>query len=282
MGRVAPSAMRFLAHHNPVNRGRWPMLRALTGDAKCREWLEHLENPTRTRRGFRVFTIPGDLTSDWIKLHGQHETGTERFILRNLKPGSTFLDIGANIGYFSLLAAVTGNAKAVAFEPQRPIAQLLMKSAAYNRVGDKVRVEAIALSNATATARMTSCPGNTGHSRLAGAGDEGVEPYAVPVAVLDDWLRENPSGPVSVCKIDTEGAELKVLQGMEKLLDRDRPAIVLEVIEDSLAGFGASSAEVLGLMGRHGYTEVTGRYGSRGDSNRYFASGRGVRIDAAS
>lgn len=257
------------------------MLRALTGDAKCREWLARLENPTRTRRGFRLFTLPGDLTSDWIKLHGQHETGTERFMLHFLRPGSTFLDIGANIGYFSLLAAVTGEARAVAFEPQRPIAQLLVKSAAYNRVEGKVRVEAFALSNATATARMTSCPGNTGHSRLAGAGDKGVEPYDVPVVTLDDWLSGNPTGTVSVCKIDTEGGELQVLQGMAKLLDRDGPAIVVEVIEDSLATFGASGSRVLGLLERHGYTDVTGRYASRGDSNRYLARKQGTQLGAA-
>jgi FkbM family methyltransferase len=276
MGRTAPSALRFLAHRNPFDRGRWPMLSALTGDARCRDWLAGLENPTKTRRGFRVFTLAGDLTSDWIKLHGQHETGTERFMLRHLRPGSTFLDIGANIGYFSLLAAVTGGASAVSFEPQRPIAQLLLKSAAQNGVSERVRVEQLALSNAPGTARMTSCPGNTGHSRLAGAGDGDVEPYPVPVATLDDWLRENPSGKVSVCKIDTEGAELRVLEGMRQLLDRDGPAIVVEVIEGSLAGFGASGTEVVDLLGRHGYTDVTGRYAFFGDSNRYFVHTRGA------
>jgi FkbM family methyltransferase len=245
------------------------MLCALTGDAKCREWLASLENPTRTRRGFRIFTHPGDLTSDWIKLYGQHEAGTEKFILDHLEPGSTFIDIGANIGYFSLLAAVTGGARVVSFEPQRQIADLLQRSVDHNRIGDSVRVERIALSNAAATMRMTSCPGNTGHSQLAGAEDKGAQPYPVPVVALDEWLKVNPVGPVSVCKIDTEGAELRVLQGMSRLLDRDGPAIVVEVIDDFLARFGGSGSMVLELLEGHGYVDVSDSYTFRGDRNRY-------------
>jgi len=269
MGRIAPSALRFMAHHYRSSRGRYALLCALTEDAKCREWLARLENPTKTRRGFRIFTRPGDLTSDWIKLYGQHEAGTEKFILEHLRPASTFLDIGANIGYFSLLAAVTGAAKVVSFEPQRPIADLLQQSVAHNRIEASARVERLALSNAPGTARMTSCPGNTGHSRLAGIDEQGAQPYPVAVAVLDEWLKVNPVGPVSVCKIDTEGAELQILQGMAQLLEREGPAIVIEIIDDFLAGFGGSGTKVLELLRCHGYSDVSGRYTTRGDSNRY-------------
>jgi FkbM family methyltransferase len=250
------------------------MLCALREDARCRAWLASLENPTRTRRGFGIFTIPGDLTSDWIKLHGQHEAGTERFILDHLRPGTTLLDVGANVGYFSLLAATAGRGRAVAFEPQRPVADLLARSASHNRVEGLVRVERLALSDSPATMRMTSCPGNTGHSRLADAGCRGVEPYPVTVVALDDWLRGNPVGPVSVCKVDTEGAELRVLLGMEQLLERDGPAMAVEVIDEHLAGFGASAERVVELMARHAYLDVSGRYALAGDPNRYFERAR--------
>jgi FkbM family methyltransferase len=276
MGRIAPSALRFLAHRYPFNRGRYAMLCTLTDDAKCRAWLASLENPTRTRRGFRIFTLPGDLTSDWIKLYGQHEAGTEKFILDHLKPGSTFLDIGANIGYFSLLAAVTAKARVVSFEPQRPLADLLQQSVAHNRIGGSARVERLALSNAPATMRMTSCPGNTGHSQLAGIDDKGAQPYPVPVATLDDWLEENPAWPVSVCKIDTEGAELRVLQGMSRLLDRDGPAVVIEIIDDFLAKFGGSGSRVLELLASHGDSDISAGYTFRGDRNRYLVRRRGA------
>ena len=270
MGRIAPSTLRFLAHRNPLDRGRWPALRALTADAKCRDWLASLENPTRTRRGFRIFTIPGDLTSDWIKLHGQHETGTERFVLEHLEPGSTFIDVGANIGYFSLLAAASGNAGVVAFEPQRAVADLLRQSAALNGVAASVRVEHLALSDRPAVMRMPSCPGNTGHSQLAPAGQEGVQPDPVSVVVLDDWLDQNPTAPASVCKVDTEGNELGVLLGMRRLLARDGPALVIEMTGESSAGPRSAATGIRELLLGCGYSEVSDRYAQDGELNCYF------------
>lgn len=273
-GRLAPSLLRFLAHHNPVKRGRWHLLGALIDDPKCARWLAGLENPTRTRHGFRIFTLPGDLTSDLIKLHGQHEPGPEAFVLDHIERGAVFLDVGANIGYFSLLAAVTAKSEVVAFEPQPEIADLLSRSAEYNRVAGLVRVERLALSDAASTMRMTSCPGNTGHAQLACLGDERAQPYPVPVVALDEWLSQNPVGRVSVCKIDAEGAELNILRGMPRLLERDGPALVIEAIDDFLGQFGASEGTVRELLQAHGYRDVSRRYTSKGDCNRYFVKAR--------
>jgi FkbM family methyltransferase len=246
------------------------MLDTILADPKGREWLASLENPTRTRRGFRLYTLPGDLTSDWIKLHGEHETGTERFIMDHLITGCAFLDVGANIGYFSLLAALAGGSTVVAFEPQRQVADLLRQSVAHNHAEEQVRVECIALSDMAGSMRMTSCPGNTGHSQLAAPDGIGPLSSLVEVVVLDDWLEAHPVGRVSVCKIDTEGAEARILKGMAKLLKRDRPAIVIEVIDEFLAEFDASSAEILRILADHGYRDVSARYTFHSDRNRYF------------
>ena len=271
MGRIAPNALRYLAHRNPIARGRWPMFDAILADPKCRDWLASLENPTRTRRGFRLYTLPGDFTSDWIKLHGQHETGTERFIMDHLIPGCVFLDIGANIGYFSILAALAGGSTVIAFEPQWQIADLLRLSVAHNRAGEQIRVECIALSDTPGTMRMTSCPGNTGHAQLVQADGAGLQSPPVKVVVLDDWLRAHPVGRVSVCKIDTEGAEARVLRGMAELLKRDHPAIVIEVIDEFLGEYGSSSAEILRMLAGQGYRDVSSQYTFHSDRNRYFS-----------
>jgi FkbM family methyltransferase len=271
LGRWTPSLLRALAFRNPTERGRWDILLAITGAPEGRAWLRGLENPSRTRHGFRIHTLSDDLTSDWIKVHGQHEVPTERFILDHLKGDSTFLDIGANIGYFSLLAAWTGRADAIAFEPQRVLAQLLARSAQANRFRREIRVENLALSDAPATMRMTSCPGNTGHAQLVSS--EAAQGESVAVVVLDEWLRGRSLLPVSVCKIDTEGAEYRVLRGMAQLLERDRPALVIELIEDHLAAFGSSRAEVRAWLAAHGYRDVTPQYVIPGDPNGYFLRG---------
>ncbi len=241
-------------------------------EPKGRQWLVSLENPTKTRNGFKIFTLPNDLTSDFIKLHGQHEPGTEEFILDHLKPNCTFLDVGANIGYFSMVAAIMGKSKVAAFEPQKPIAELLQRSIEYNRVASLVKVEQLALSNSAATMRITSCPGNSGHAQLTTDGGDEVQPDSVSVVVFDEWMQSNPIDRVSVCKIDTEGAELQVLNGMVKMLARDRPAIVIEIIDAFLAKFGASESAVWNFLSGLGYRDISERYTSLGDTNRYLVT----------
>jgi FkbM family methyltransferase len=276
MGRIAPSTLRWMAYRNPLSRLRWPMLAALTGDEKCSGWLASLENPTKTRAGFRLYTVGGDLTSDWIKLHGLHEAATERFVRDHLKGGSTFVDVGSNIGYYSILAAVKLGAKVVAFEPQSSIADLLQQSADYNGVSSSVRVMRAALYDRTDVMRMTMLPGNTGGSRLVCLDAAGALPSPVPVIVFDDWHADNPMPSVSVCKIDTEGSELQVLRGMLRLIDRDAPAIVMEVVDECLAKYGSSGAAILDLLGGHGYIDVSANYAEADDRNRYFVAGPSV------
>lgn len=270
MARHAPSLLRFLTFHNPLKSNRWRILSVVVNDPRGREWLATLENPTQTRHGFKIHTLTGDLTSDWIKLHGQHEVSTENFILDHCKAGATFLDIGANVGYFSLLAASGREMNVVAFEPQREIAALLVQSIHHNHLEERIRLERLALSNVTSTMKMTSCPGNTGHAQIVNLDDADAGPDTVSVLPLDDWLAQNPAGPVSVCKIDTEGAEYQVLSGMTGLLDRDGPALVVELIEEHLAEFGSSIAKVVELLQARGYKDISATYRTNDDSNRYF------------
>jgi FkbM family methyltransferase len=171
----------------------------------------------------------------------------------------------------SLRAAAVGKARVIAFEPQPQVAELLGRSVGLNRLDGVVRIEACALSNVESRMKMTACPGNSGHSQLRNADAADGHSLEVPVVVLDNWLEANPGGPVSVCKIDTEGSEIQVLEGMARLLDRDGPAIVVEVIDEFLAEYGGSAARLLEFLERHGYVEISAAYTFHKDPNRYFA-----------
>ena len=270
MGRNTPNLLRFLAHHITNDHYQWKMLSVLIDDPACKAWLASLENPTRTRRGFEIFTLQNDITSDWIKLHGQHEASTEKFIMEHLKEGSTFLDIGSNIGYFSLLSAYSGKSQVVAFEPQSKVAYLLTKSVAHNRLDKLIRVQTMALSDRRGTMKMSSCPGNTGHAQLVAESDPNGQDELVSICPLDDWLATNPQSKISVCKIDTEGAEYKVICGMKHLLETDGPALVIEIIESHLANFGSTTAQIENVLYGIGYRDASLDYTRSGDHNRYF------------
>ena len=167
---------------------------------------------------------------------------------RLARPGWTVVDVGANAGYHSLLAADLGGegSQIVAFEPGARMRELLRRSLALN--ADR-SVELVAAAcwdeDAMVSFSVSDDPRNTGlSSTSAQFADAGGA--AVPGVRLDRWCAERALRPELV-KIDVEGAELHVLRGAEGLLRGAPPAhIVCEL-------WPASRAAAVELMSAHGY-----------------------------
>ncbi len=232
----------MLTRRYPLTRGRDFFFRNFVNRRALQKRLAALPNPRVTRRGFPVFCNPSDTTSDWISLWGEHERTTERFLLEVLSRGGTFLDVGANVGYFSLLVAheCASRCHIVAFEPNPPIFQLLKAGARASRGAEMIRTEQLAVSDRPGRLDFVVDAENTGHSHLASPGETGAS-EAVEVVMLDEWLDANPPPTrISAIKIDVEGCELNALRGMERMLREHRPSMVIEVIEEHLRAFGAS------------------------------------------
>jgi FkbM family methyltransferase len=168
-----------------------------------------------------------------------------------VKPGDTVIDVGANIGYFAIIAArAAGPAGQVhAFEPVESIRRSLVANLQLNGITD-VRVHHEALSNTAGETTFYLGPDqDTGLGSLRQL-STGVS-IRVQQACFDDWWTR-PSR-VGLVKIDVEGAELRVLEGMTQCLVRDRPDILLEVTDAYLEGLGASAEELIALLKDHGY-----------------------------
>lgn len=255
---MPPSAFRLLlwaAHRYPLTRGRDFFFRNFVSGRPLQDHLATLPNPIVTRRGFAVFGNPRDTTSDWIRLWGEHERQTERFLLEALDGGGTFLDLGANVGYFSLLIAheLAGRCQVAAFEPNPPIFKLLQAGARASRGATSIRLVPLAISDRAGRLDFVIDRANTGHSHLAGAGETGAS-GTVEVVALDEWLTQNPpASRIAALKLDVEGCELKALRGMERTLREHRPAIVVEVIEEHMRSFGDSIAALTAFLESLGY-----------------------------
>lgn len=224
-------------------------------------YLGSLSEWMLTREGFRLRTNAGlDYTSLALKLWGDFEPHTKHFLLREVRPGSVFLDLGANVGYFSLLVgSKVKAARVIAFEPNPDIAARLRDSAQANGLGEALEVVEMALSDRAGEVSFGIDPENSGHSRFAQAEHENV--ITVQTVALDDWLEENPpGGEVSVLKLDVEGAEMQALRGMERLLSRARPALIVEGLDDMLREFGSSLDELTGFLRDLGFREVMPRF----------------------
>lgn len=243
------------ARRYPFTRGRDRFYKVLRGPA-LDDYLDNLPAMQTTRRGFTIHCNPRDLTSDWIKFWGEHERLTESFLLEVLQRGGTFLDVGANVGYFSLLVAheLADLCQVVAFEPNPPIFALLQAGVNASRGAQIVRVVPLALADSAGRLEFVVEAGNTGHSHLAASG-EGGSSRTVEVVVLDQWLAQfPPPSRIAAIKLDVEGCEFKALRGMERTLREHRPALVVELIEEHLRAFGDSSSEVHAFLEGIGYS----------------------------
>lgn len=179
-----------------------------------------------------------------------------------LHPGDVFIDIGANTGLFAvpLARAVGSEGRVVAFEPAEDAASLLRAEARLHGVEPRIEIHQIALGSKDASAVLRADPRHPADSSKRSLFIDGPAVSEVPVRTFDRLVDagdvEIPNGFDAV-KIDVEGAEMRVLRGMEASLRRHRPRmLVAETIEEHLQRAGSAVAEVHAFMRALGYVAV--------------------------
>jgi FkbM family methyltransferase len=192
-------------------------------------------------------------------LRGGYESSEVAFVRRTVQPGQTVLDLGANLGYFTILMAslVGPSGRVHAFEPWARNAELLARSVDENRFGDRVTLRSAAVAERSGAGQLVSLdlPANSGGAYLdtvaAGAPSVHHRVDDVPLVALDDL---DLPGPVSFVKIDIEGAEALALRGAAGLLRRDRPIVLSELAPTQLRRVsGCQPADLLDAMASLGY-----------------------------
>jgi len=169
----------------------------------------------------------------WIRDQGVWEADVMKLLARWLRPGSLYVDVGANVGYHALFAAKLG-ARVVAVEPV-PWTLELLRANVWRHGADVEIVEAAA-SDSEGTAHIALDPDHRSGAQMAAEG------LVVPTFPLDVLV---PEGAVDVLKIDVEGAEPMVLRGAVEILERSPVlAAIVEFRNEPHAG-GESPEEVL-------------------------------------
>ncbi|WMW80545.1 FkbM family methyltransferase [Undibacterium cyanobacteriorum] len=184
------------------------------------------------------------------------------FVRSFLKKGDTFLDIGANIGWFTIVAAQCVGDEGVihAFEPRNTTFKYLEKTIAINGLEQRIFAHHCALGAESGKLRIvwgtqTSNPGGTWLVSRKAVSDmlpTTTHSYQdIDVRRLDDFEQIQQ---VQLMKIDVEGAEPLVLKGSTELLRRSRPVILSEINEELLRIVGnSSSVELIDWMQTMGY-----------------------------
>jgi FkbM family methyltransferase len=157
-------------------------------------------------------------------LLGTSEPEEQSFLANHLSPGDVFYDLGANVGFYSTIAAhlVGPTGRVYAFEPHPTSAKSAARNAALNDFTN-VTVVPAAVSNINGRTKLALSEISAKHKLGDGSGLE------VDVVSIDQWsVNERAPGP-SVVMIDVEGAELLALDGMRATLREHKPVVCCEV-----------------------------------------------------
>jgi FkbM family methyltransferase len=215
------------------------------------------------RSGAVMHVTPTDYLQMLLYYTGTFEAHCLRVLRRVLRPGSVFIDVGANIGLYTVEAGrVVGmRGTVVSIEAAPPHVDALERNIRLNHLAN-VRVIPHAVGAAVGNATLSLAPGENLGMFTLGAVDGGAV-HRVRVEPLDLMLDERGIARVDLIKMDIEGAELGALRGAREVLARDRPPILIELNDNALTRCGASSAEVKAFLGDLGYRGwVVSRIGS--------------------
>jgi FkbM family methyltransferase len=214
----------------------------------------------RVRDGFQLRVDGSSQSGRIVYVTGEYEPDTARLMRRRLQAGETMIDVGANIGYFTVAAAlaVGPEGRVVAFEPAAATRHLLEENVRLNGLANvTVRDEALAATQSEA-ALYLGPQQDTGLASLRPL--PGSSRAIVRQAPFDDlWPAAHR---VALVKIDVEGAELAVLRGMAGLLERDHPDVIVEVTDRFLRELGASAPALFEFLTARGYRAFQIRAGA--------------------
>jgi FkbM family methyltransferase len=214
-----------------------------------------------TSFGFALAGETGDILQRRVYVFGVWEPHISRWVKGFLRPGDVALDIGANVGYFSLLCAtqVGQTGRVIAFEPVPSIVDRLRGNLELNGV-DWVDVRPVIVSNEPGEAEIfRGPPRNLGRSTTSASADGGfVSEGTVPKVRVSDAVDQELWARIRLIKIDTEGDELLALQGLEPLLQaaRSGATVIVEVTPDDLAARGGTPREIFDFMRGVGFDDA--------------------------
>jgi FkbM family methyltransferase len=247
------SLQRFYVRHAPMTVGKAAAAQQLLSAFRAKPQTRL----ARTVPGPRLAVETDDLLQAYLYLFGVWEPNLTAWVRRALRPGDTFIDVGANIGYFTVLAArlVGGRGHVVAVEASPQFTAAARANVALNRCGNVRVVNVAAGEGPGRLAFFQPCRTNRGNTTSVNVDALSPPLFTVASQALPDILTGDELTRARLVKIDVEGAEYAVVQGLVPVLSRmrDDVELIVEINPALLAAQDTSAARLVDLLGKYGF-----------------------------
>jgi FkbM family methyltransferase len=198
---------------------------------------------------------------EWIQQHiyflGYFDPAGIKFIKNQLYEGEIFIDIGANVGSYTLVASklVGRSGRVIAFEPASKSFLRLSKNISMNGLKNVITERKAVLDRNTRTDLYISGNHNLGMSSIFHHDSESGITENVETVTLDDYVEKHEISQVNIIKIDIEGSEILALKGMQRILERIHPRILIELKEETIIHSGYQAKNIVDFLVNAGYNK---------------------------
>ncbi|MDF5714040.1 MAG: FkbM family methyltransferase, partial [Rhizonema sp. NSF051] len=212
----------------------------------------------------KIRCYPDSRSAAAVLYCGLYEYDEMNFLLRYLRDEDSFLDVGANVGVYTLIAAtIIKNGSIYSFEALPKNFARLEENLKINQF-EQVKPYAIAVSDMIGTTALNLAEGDSMPFITSTATDNTI---TVPTDTLDNLFQNHSLANLTLAKMDIEGAEILAIKGATYMLKQQRPYVWILEINDAVNNFGHQKQDVVDLLQDYGY----GLYRYDADSNQLHA-----------
>lgn len=206
-------------------------------------------------QGYKFYLQKSGAVSLDLSRRGIFEKTITNYVKSNVKEGQHVIDIGANIGYYSVLFSglVGSNGKVFAFEPEKSNFEILKKNLLVNNIKNVI-AENMAVSDKNGKAKLYMSK-IAGQHKIYHPKSDIVKIEDTNTITIDTYLTNNNIEPrkISLVKIDVEGVEFAVVEGMKSILANDAITIILEFSPKLMIEFGKDPSELIKILTQYGF-----------------------------
>ncbi len=244
------NTLSFIANH-PLNSGQ--KIPALLGFLKWQIGSRLVPGPIIFEwvNGAKIVVRRGEKGVTQNVYCGLHDFEDMAYLLHVLDPEDLFIDIGANVGSYTILACAAKGSRGYSFEPVPTTYLRLLENIAINSLGSRVVALNIGLSNYAGELSFTSVESCTNHVTTESEDSDNMATVKVKVCSLDSVLGDEAP---SLIKIDVEGFETPVLQGAQAALRNMALHSVIMELNGSGVRYGYNEDDILNKMKDHGFS----------------------------